>query len=101
MGVRAVNHLDTWLWLFMLAPFLTGAIIGGTAAYLLRAERASRELWKADQREAHWRRTLAHHRCPQTHTPRHHAHQHQHQRAHPYQPPRQRRPARHRAVPAA
>ncbi len=85
-----MSNLDTWLWLFMLAPFLTGAIIGGTAAYVVRAERAARDLWAADEREAHWRRELARTRWPQLYPAQHH----------PYRPSRRGGRPRHRAVPA-
>ncbi|MGA8117534.1 MAG: hypothetical protein WCA46_28180 [Actinocatenispora sp.] len=69
------THVDAWVWLVMAAPFLVGALLGTITGYLVRAERASRELWAADQREAEWRRELV-----RTRPPRHAA------------PPRQRRP---------
>ncbi len=64
--------IDTTIWLMVAGPFLVGAIIGGTIGYVVRAERASRELWDADRREAEMLRELAQLSGPRRHPPGRH-----------------------------
>ena len=77
------------LYMLLLAPFVFGAVLGTTAGYLVRAQRAWRDSWAADRRELHWRCELARTRWPQLYPP---------QQCRPH-PSRHRRP-RHRAAPA-
>ncbi len=59
------------VWLFLLTPFVGGAIIGAAAGYIVRADRASREAWAADQRAAEWRRDLVRAQRPRPYPARH------------------------------
>ena len=64
--------IDTTIWLMLAGPFLVGALIGCAVGYVVRAERASRELWDADRREAEMLRELVQLRGPRRHPPGRH-----------------------------
>ncbi len=87
------------LYVVLLAPFVFGAVLGTTAGYLVRAQRAWRDSWAADRRELHWRCELARAHSHRAH-PRAQALRVQLRQTPPYQPRHRRRPQPHPRRPA-